>query len=205
MRNPCQLPTAIFLFCVFAAQAQTTDPNANPNPNRTTGFVADANGNNYISIAGQNRVYKLNAAGELSVFAGTDTAGFSGDNAAATDAQLNAPWGLYLDTSGNLYIADAGNSRVRKVDAGTGAINTIPGNGTAGTDGDGGLGTDAQLNTPQAISADATANLLIADPKGKRIRTIAGDSGLIATIPLDEGLDPLTAPYGIATDEKGAI
>jgi hypothetical protein len=208
MRNTCHLLAATFLLSVVTIQAQTSDtegPAPNPNPNRTTGFVADSNGNSYIAIAGQNKVYKLNASGELSVFAGTNTAGFNGDNSAATDAQLSAPWGLYLDTSGNLYIADSGNARIRKVDAGTGVITTVAGNGTAGTEGDGGMATDAQLNTPANVVIDATNNLLIADPAGKRIRSVAGDSGIISTVPLDDGLDPLTAPYGLASDEKGVL
>jgi hypothetical protein len=190
------------LLCACTIRAQTTD---DPNPNRTTGFAADAKGNSYISFAGQNKVYKLNPESELSVFAGTGEAGFNGDNVPAAEAQLNSPWGLYLDTSGNLYIADTGNARLRKVDAGTGAITTVAGNGTNGSEGDGDIATNAQLNTPASLTGDAAGNLVIADAKGARIRMVAADSGLIATVPLDEGLDPLSVPYGVAADADRAV
>ncbi len=175
------------------------------NPNRTTGFAADANGNSYIAIAGQNKVYKLNAAGELTVFAGTGDAGFNGDNIDAATAKLNSPWGLFLDAPGNLYIADSGNSRLRKIDAGTGAITTVAGTGTAGSDGDGQIATGAQLNAPASLAADADGNLVIADTKTARIRLVSASSGLIASLPLDDGIDPLLAPYGVAADAAGVM
>ncbi len=191
--------------CAVTAGAETPPPDANLNPNRTTGFAADANGNSFFSIAGQNKVYKLNSAGELSVYAGTGNSGFNGDNVAAASAQLNAPWGLFLDAPGNLYIADTGNARLRKVDAGTGAITTVAGNGVAGSTGDGDIATSAELNSPLGMAADATGNLIIADAKCACVRTVAADSGLIATVPLDDGMDPLAAPYGIVKDATGAV
>ncbi len=190
------------LLCSAGAGAQTPP---DPNPNRTTGFAADANGNSFIAIAGQNKVYKLNSAGELSLYAGTGEPGFKGENLAASSAQLNAPWGLFLDAPGNLYIADTGNARLRKVDAGTGAITTVAGNGIAGSAGDGDIATNAQLNSPLGLTADATGNLVIAEAKGARVRMVAADSGLIATVPLDDGIDPLAAPYGIVKDVMGAV
>ena len=193
---------AIVSLCIRGAGAQT-QPDLNPN--RTTGFAADSNGNSFIAIAGQNKVYKLNSRGELSVYAGTGEPGFNGDNLAASGAQLNSPWGLYLDAPGNLYIADMANARVRKVDAGTGAITTVAGNGVAASAGDGDIATAAQLNTPLGLAADETGNLVIADAKGARVRIVAADSGLIATAPLDDGIDPLVAPYGIVKDVTGAI
>ncbi|MEO8127919.1 MAG: hypothetical protein ABJF23_00415 [Bryobacteraceae bacterium] len=197
---------AVLLICACSAESQTQpEPVADPNPNRTTGFAVDAKGDSFIAIAGQNKVYKLNSAGELSLYAGTGEAGFNGDDVAATQAQLNAPWGLFLDSSGNLYIADTGNARLRKVDAGTGAITTVAGNGTSGSDGDGAVATSAQLNTPLGFTADETGNLVIAEAKSARVRTIAADSGLIATVPLDDGMDPLAAPYGIVKDEAGVV
>ena len=195
---------AVLFLCAGGAGAETP-PDLNPNPNRTTGFAADANGNSFIAIAGQNKVYKLNSAGGLSLYAGTGEAGFNGDNLAASSAQLNAPWGLFLDPAGNLYVADTGNARLRKVDAGTGAINTVAGNAIAGSAGDGEIATNAQMNSPLGLTADVTGNLVIADAKGARVRMVAADSGLIATIPLDEGIDPLAAPYGTVTDVTGTV
>ena len=194
----------MLFLCVGGAGAEIS-PDPESNPNRTTGFAADANGNSFIAIAGQNKVYQLNSAGGLSLYAGTGEAGFNGDNLAASSAQLNAPWGLFLDPAGNLYVADTGNARLRKVDAGTGAINTVAGNGIAGSAGDGEIATNAQMNSPLGLTADVTGNLVIADAKGARVRMVAADSGLIATIPLDEGVDPLAAPYGTVTDVTGTV
>lgn len=202
--NSIRIAGILFL-CTRGAGAETPPDSPDPNPNRNTGFAADANGNSFIAIAGQNKVYKLNSGGELTLYAGTGEAGFNGDNIAASAAQLNAPWGLFLDAPGNLYIADTGNARLRKVDAGTGAITTVAGNGTAGSSGDGDVATNAQLNSPLGLTADLTGNLVIADGKGARVRMVAADSGLISTVPLDDGIDPLTAPYGIAKDATGAV
>ena len=195
---------AMLFLCTGGAVAETP-PDLNSNTNRTTGFAADANGNSFIAIDGQNKVYKLNSAGGLSLYAGTGEAGFNGDNLAASSAQLNAPWGLFLDPAGNLYVADTGNARLRKVDAGTGAITTVAGNGIAGSAGDGEIATNAQMNSPLGLTADVTGNLVIADAKGARVRVVAADSGLIATIPVDEGIDPLAAPYGTVTDVTGTV
>lgn len=80
--------------------------------------------------------------------AGNGTQGFSGDNGPATGAQLNGPWGIAVDPADNLYIADFGNNRVRKV--ASGVITTVAGNGSAGYSGDNGQATSAQLNQPKA-------------------------------------------------------
>ena len=103
------------------------------------------------------------------MYAGTGEAGFNGDNLAASSAQLSAPWGLFLDPAGNLYVADTGNARLRKVDAGTGAITTVAGNGIAGSAGDGEIATNAQINSPLGLTADVTGNLVIADAMGARV------------------------------------
>jgi hypothetical protein len=102
------------------------------------------------------------AAGTITTVAGTGQAGFSGDGGPATEARLNEPLGLAVDGAGNLFIADWGNYRVRKVD-GSGIISTVAGIGKARTAGDGVQATTTGLRGPIAVAVDATGNLLIAD------------------------------------------
>ncbi|MGG3277219.1 hypothetical protein ABER88_23420, partial [Paenibacillus macerans] len=94
------------------------------------------------------------SGGTISTVAGNGTAGSSGDGGAAWMAQLNYPYGVAVDSGGNLYIADTFNHRIRKVDA-SGNINTVAGNGTAGSSGDGGAAASAQLNRPFGVAVDS--------------------------------------------------
>ena len=114
----------------------------------------------------------------ITTIAGTGTAGFVGDGGQATSAQLNQPWGVAVDTSGNVYIGDTSNNRVRKVSGGN--ITTVAGTGAPGYSGDGGQATSAQLNLPKAVAVDAQGNLYIADYGNNRIRKVCG--GIITTV-----------------------
>lgn len=144
------------------------------------GIAVAANGDLYIGDTGNDRVRKVTAAtGIITAFAGNGTAGYQGDNGAAASARLNAPQGLTVTTSGDVYIADTGNSIVRKVSSAT--ITTYAGTGTAGFLGDGGAATAARLSAPQAVSFNAAGDLYIADTANNRIRRVAV-SGTITTI-----------------------
>ena len=143
----------------------------------------DASGNIYISDQGNHRIRKITfSTGNISTIAGSSTSGFSGDGGAATSAQLNYPAGIALDGSGNIYIADQGNQRIRKITASTGVISTIAGTGTAGFSGDGGAASSAQLNNPVAIAIDGSGNIYISDQYNQRIRKITASTGNISTI-----------------------
>ena len=121
------------------------------------GLAVDGAGNVYVADQG-NHVTKLTVAtGVLTVVAGNGTGGYSGDNGAATSAELNIPDGLALDSAGNLYIADEFNNRIRKVTAATGIITTVAGNGTGGFSGDGGAATGPELSDPYALPWTARA------------------------------------------------
>lgn len=115
-------------------------------------------------------------------------AGFSGDGGPASAAQLNWPQGLCSDTSGNLYIADSWNQRIRRVDAATHVIATVAGNGWTDTwgggrfSGDGGLAVNASLNWPSAVAVDGGGNLYIADTYNQRIRRVDSVSHVITTV-----------------------
>jgi len=152
------------------------------------GTVRDKAGNTYISSNWGHCVYKLDTAGKVSVFAGQGYADFSGDGGPASSATLSIPAGLAMDSAGNLYIADAGNNRVRRVDASTGIITTVAGDSTAnmfgygGYNSDGILATQALLNSPYTVAVDSQGNLFIADYLNFRIRRVDASTQIITTI-----------------------
>ncbi|XGV87867.1 MAG: DUF4347 domain-containing protein [Limnothrix sp. BL-A-16] len=166
--------------------------------NAPYGIAFDSSGNLYIADFSNHRIRKVDTSGNITTVAGNGTAGFAGDGGAATAAQLNAPTNIALDGSGNLYIADEQNNRVRKVDT-SGNITTVAGNGTAGSTGDGSAATSATLNKPIGV-AFGGGNLYIAENNGARIRKV-DPSGIISTV-VASGLN---APGGIAIDNSGNL
>ncbi len=140
----------------------------------------DGEGNLYFSEVSNSVIRKVNTSGIISTFAGTGTAGYSGDGGTATIAKLGGPIGIDFDGAGNLYKADADNNRIRIVNT-LGIISTIAGTGTAGFGGDGGQATAATLYSPFDVTFDATGNLYIADSQNNRIR-IVNTMGIISTI-----------------------
>ena len=144
------------------------------------GVAMDANGDLFIADSANQRIRKVSASGIITTVAGNGTAAFSGDGGLATAAQLNNPGGAAVDGSGNLFIADSSNNRIRKVSA-SGIITTVAGNGTAGFGGDGGLAMAAQLNNPEGVVVDGPGNLFIADTENSRIRKVSA-SGIITTV-----------------------
>ncbi len=149
--------------------------------------VKDKAGNTYISSNWGHYVYKLDTKGTVSVFAGLGYAGFSGDGGPASSAALNTPAGLTIDSSGNLYIGDSGNNRIRKVDT-TGIITTVAGASTTdmfgygGYNGDGIPATQALLNSPYVVAVDSQGNLFIADYLNFRIRRVDATTQVITTV-----------------------
>jgi uncharacterized protein (TIGR03437 family) len=142
-------------------------------------LVIDSSGNVYISDVDNLRVRRVTPAGIISTIAGNGLPGSSGDGGPAVDASLSSMLGLALDNAGNLYIADSGNRRVRKVTS-AGIISTVAGTGVQGFSGDGGPATNAQLNTPASIIFSA-GNLYISDSSNQRIRRVSSD-GTITTV-----------------------
>ena len=143
------------------------------------GVVADNAGNIFIADTANNRIRKVDANGIITTVAGSGSVpGFSGDGAAATNARLNSCYGAAVDGMGNLFIADSGNNRIRKVDT-NGFISTVAGGGASF--GDGGAATNAQLNYPYGVAVDTNGNLFIADTHNSRIRKV-DTNGNITTI-----------------------
>ncbi|MFE7622557.1 RICIN domain-containing protein [Streptomyces sp. NPDC057509] len=145
--------------------------------NRPTGVAVDGDGVLYIADYSGHRVRKVGTDGKISTFAGTGSGTFGGDGGRAISAQLRSPYGVAVDGEGNLYIADRGNHRIRKVKP-DGNISTIAGTGSAKFSGDGGPAAEAALNTPFAVVADSTGALYIADYGNHAVRKITADGGI---------------------------
>jgi sugar lactone lactonase YvrE len=147
---------------------------------RPQGLAVDRAGNLYIADTQNNAIRKVLPNGVIVTIAGNGSWGFSGDGGPATSAQLATPSGVAVDSSGNLFISDSSNSRVRKV-ASTGIITTLAGNGTPGYPGDGGPAINAQLGWPTGIAADNNGNVFIAEESTHRIRRVS-PNGVIDTV-----------------------
>ena len=145
-----------------------------------SGLAVDAAGNLYLAEYANNRIRKVATNGIITTIAGNGAGGYSGDGGPAMSAQLLYPLGAAVDSAGNLYIADWGNGRIRKVTTG-GIITTIAGNGSWGYSGDGGPTASAQLLFPSSVTVDAKGNWYISDFGNYRIRKVA-TNGIITTV-----------------------
>ena len=158
-----------------------------------SGVASDSSGNVYFTS--NNAVFKVDANGTLTRIPGTSHAGYSGDGGPATSAQLDGPYGVAVDSSGSIYIADAGNHRIRKVASGD--YTTVAGNGTGGFSGDGIPAATAELNNPVAVAVDSSGSLFIADSYNQRIRKVTG--GTITTV---AGEGPVVTPVRTSRQPK---
>jgi sugar lactone lactonase YvrE len=152
-----------------------------------TSAVRDSAGNTYIAAPLSNNIFKLTAAGSLSVFSGLGYGGYNGDGELAALASLGNPATIVIDSNGNIFFVDYGSSRVRRIDAVTGDISTVAGSGvkcdiSTNPCGDGGLATAADLNLPEALAIDSAGNLYIADAVDNRIREVTASTGTISTV-----------------------
>jgi len=182
----------------------------------TSGLALDKNGNLYLASEGDNRIYKIDAAGTLTVFAGTGARGYGGDGGLATSALLNSPVSVALDGSGNLFIADTDNVRIRRVDAMTHIITTVAGNGTSGTAGNGGPATSAELSFPFGVYVDASGNIFIGDLFPNVVQEVVAATGNIQIVAgngtpgyTGDGGPATSAelgePYGVSGDAAGNL
>ncbi|MDM8522467.1 SBBP repeat-containing protein [Desulfococcaceae bacterium HSG8] len=186
-------------------------PATNASLNGPYGVAFDSAGNLFIADLSNHRIRKLDATtGNISTVAGDGTRGFGGDGGPATSASLYYPIGVAFDSAGNLFIADWYNHRIRKVDATTGNISTVAGNGTGGSGGDGGPATSANLNEPIGVTFDSAGNLFIADYKNNRIRKVDATTGNISTGGSGGDGGPATSaslyyPTGVVFDNAGNL
>ncbi|MBT5060128.1 MAG: hypothetical protein HOM68_26540 [Gemmatimonadetes bacterium] len=162
-------------------------------------FVAGS-GTLYVADTGNHRIRRITPAGIISTVAGTGVAGFSGDGAAATSAQLKSPTGVFV-SGGVIYIADQGNHRIRAITGST--ITTFAGTGTDSSGGDGGAATAADLSSPTDVFADTSGVLYVTDTGNHKIRAIATDS-TISTI-AGTGASGFSGDGGLALDAQLAF
>ena len=166
--------------------------------NRPRDVVVDVSGNFYIADSSNCRIRKVNASdSKISTFAGNGTCAYGGDNGPPQNARINSPRGLALDTTGNLYIADRSNNRIRKIDMAANKITTVAGNGAQGYSGDAGTATAARLNRPQGVSVNQFGTIYIADTSNHRIRKV--DSSGTITTHAGNGTQGSTGDGGVAT------
>ncbi|HHN73238.1 MAG TPA: hypothetical protein ENK13_04025, partial [Thermopetrobacter sp.] len=178
------------------------------------GMTEDAAGNLYVADEANHRVWKIGPDGRVTAVAGNGESSFSGDGGPATEARLSFPADVAIDRAGNLYIADQKNHRIRRV-LPDGTIETVAGNGTVGSGGDGGPAAEAQLTNPEGVAVDAAGNVYIADTVNHKIRKVTPD-GIITTIagtgevgwagdggPATEA--QLAVPKGIVVTDDGTV
>ena len=146
-----------------------------------TGLAMDRYGNLIIADTGNHRIRMLTPKGYLHTIAGNGSRGYEGEGSRAKNTALNAPTGVAVNSKGEIFIADTGNHRIRKIDRTTGILTTVVGKGYAGDDGDFGLAGNALLNKPSAILFDKYDNLYIADTKNHKIRFVDHVKNLIFT------------------------
>src|SRR5271170_2269776 len=168
------------------AKARPLQSSAAPFLYEPTSLAFDTSGNLYIAAPIINEILKATPEGQLSIFAGTGARGFSGDGGPAVDAVLDEPFGVAVDVSGDVFIADTFNNRVREVTT-DGNINTVAGGAAAactGTDafGDGCPALDATLDNPYGVAIDGSGNLLIADSLDALVRIVTKSTQIITVV-----------------------
>ncbi len=161
-------------------------------------------------------IRRMDAAGKVTLVAGTGEAGFSGDGGPAVEARLNQPHEIRLDREGHLYFSDMKNHAIRRVDRVSGRISTVSGNGSPGYSGDGGAATGATLRQPHSLQFDSAGHLFIGDTGNHVVRRIDRVTGVISTVagtgkagPTPDSAPlsgvPLNGPRAIDFDSSGAM
>ena len=193
---------------IAASSAQLNDP---------TDVKVDSQGNVFISDVGNERIRKITArSGTISTVAGTGIASYNGDGQSAVSADLSSPYGLGLDSLGNLYIADSANNRVRLVNASTGVISTVAGTGEGSYNGDWMSATSAGLQGPYDVAVDMEGNMYISDTGADRVRMVLASTGTIFTLAGDgtsgyngDGISATSSSLSLAlnvdVDSAGAV
>jgi streptogramin lyase len=186
------------------------------------GIAVDQQGDIFIADTEDNVVREITPNGNIQLFAGNGTEGYSGDGGPATQAELDSPQDVAVDSSGDVFIADTYNNVIREVTP-NGVISTVAGSGTPGYSGDNGPATSAELCSPSGVAVDSLGNLYIADSCNNVIRRVS-TTGIITTVAGDYTADQadggggafsgnggpatsaqLNSPQGVALDQAGDL
>ena len=173
--------------------------------NFPSGVAFDSSGNVYVADTGNNRIRKISPTAVVTTLAGSTS---GDDDGTGTAAQFRSPTGVAVDSSGHVYVADAGNNRIRKIDP-AGVVTTFAGSTSGDADG---TGTAAQFNFPSGVAFDSSGHVYVADPNNNRIRKI-DPAGVVTTFAgstrgyMDGALAAakFNIPYGVAVDSRGNI
>jgi trimeric autotransporter adhesin len=182
-----------------------------------TGLAVDPKLQLLYILSNERLLMQARSTGEMTVIAGQSTGGYSGDGGLATNAYLQNPFSITVDVStGNIYIADNGNYRVRMITKSTGIITTVAGTGEFGYTGDGGLATAATLGSTMGISVDMQGNFYFADSSKNCVRKVTKSTGIITTV-AGTGVSgfsgdggpavaaQLNSPWGVAVNPAAGI
>jgi sugar lactone lactonase YvrE len=202
-------PAGVVTTIAGSTEGYADGPVAEAKFNQPTGVTVDSAGNVYVADTGNHRIRKISSAGAVTTIAGSGTAGFA-DNATGTSAQFNRPFGVAVDSTGNVYVADYDNHRIRKISP-AGAVSTLAGNGEQGfADG---TGAAAKFSVPFGVAVDSAGNVYVADTGNNRIRKIS-PVGVVSTLAgsgeygyADGSLSAakFATPRGVAVESAGNI
>jgi trimeric autotransporter adhesin len=181
---------------------KATQANLNLDYILASGVFVHGSDNIFIADTHNHVIRKVAAlTGIIQTVAGIGLQGYSGDGGKATEARLNYPEGVFVDDVGNMFIADTENDRIREINAATGIIATVAGNGTYGYSGDGGPATQANFRNPARVTVDGTDDIFIADLSNDVIREVAANTGIIQTV-IGNGFANYSGDGGPATQAQ---
>jgi cyclophilin family peptidyl-prolyl cis-trans isomerase/sugar lactone lactonase YvrE len=177
--------------------------------NGLSGIVAAVDGGFIVADGGNHRVRRVDASGLIRTIGGSGSQSFGGDGELADVANVPNPSGTAIDGQGNLYVSTAFDHRIRRIDAVTGVITTIAGNGTNGAGGEGVPAAAASLGTPAGLALDGRGNLYVAERSNHRVRKIVLATGIITTVAgtgtAGVGAAELNQPWGVAVGPSGDL